>query len=516
MTLSWGCEDYLEVEPETEPTSASFFQDEVKIERLLVSAYQPMRWERIARLGDSYSMPFYYTDARSDDNITENKLFQAHTHGFVIYPGNEYELDAGNVDVEAIWAKFFAGIAAANTIIQGVGSLGDDTSILSAEQKDAFIAEAKFLRAYYYFEAVKVFGDVPLFGDEPSDVTDIESLKRKPIAEVYAQIEEDLDIAEAGLPVDASDDAKYRATQGAAAGLLSKVYLYQEKWQDAADAAGRVLSLGKYSLESNFGDNFKIDNEFGSESVFEISYEYSPVGGTFDVSAASTLALQFFSPNLGADSPGWNYNLVTRELREAFANEGDVERREATLIEPGSVLGSEQLAAAGQDPVPTAPFEYINEEGDGGPRYGTDYVFSRKYFLTPEEVTAYSAGGFQESPLNHKVLRLAEIYLIIAEASINGATTGEISGQEAFDMVRERAGLESKALTYDALKLERRLELATEWNRFHDLIRWGDAASEIEDFEVGKDEFLPIPANDIRITGRDGNGDWILAQNNGY
>ncbi len=211
---------------------------------------------------------------------------------------------------------------------------------------------------------------------------------------------------------------------------------------------------------------------------------------------------------------GWNYNLPTKELQDAFFNEGDEVRRKATILMEGDEIDSDILRDAGLSPIPAG---YFSQEGginnpNGGTRYGLDLAYSRKFFLTPEEVSEFSA-GFQLSPLNHKVMRYAEVLLILAEAVAMGASG---NGQAAFDQVRTRVGLDSKLLTLDAIKLERRLELATEWNRFHDLVRWGDAAREIDNFRAGRDELLPIPFNEIQLTGQDASGNDILTQNPGY
>ncbi|MGL1889091.1 MAG: RagB/SusD family nutrient uptake outer membrane protein [Reichenbachiella sp.] len=509
-----ACEDYLDVVPKTEPLVSDVFANPADIERLLLSSYQPMRWERNAAFGDSYCMPYMYTDARSDDHITENKFFQPHGHGFVIHPDNDIFLTSDNINVEGIWAKFFTGIASSNTVIQGVQEVSDD--VLDADVKNLYISEARFLRAFYYFDAVRAFGPVPLFGDAPLDVSDLASLKRLPIEEVYVQIESDLDSAIKYLPTKGALAIEFRASKGAALALKSKVLLYQEKWQASIDAADELIGLGDYELEVNYADNFSIDNEFGVESIFEIHYEYIAGAGTFTTSASSSLALQFFAPNLGAELGGWNYGLVFPELRDAFATEGDDVRRSASLIEVGTDLGSPRLEAAQQSPVTAGPIDYVNSNGDGGPRYGTDFVFPRKHFMTPEDLQIHSEGRIQESALNHKVIRLSDVYLMLAEATLNGATSSVMSGQEAFDLVRSRVNLPSKPLTMDALKLERRLELSFEGSRFYDLLRWGEAASEIEGFLTGKDELLPIPYNDILITGKDSSGEWVLAQNPGY
>ena len=506
IVLLSACKDgFLYQEPITEPLTEEVFASQENIELLLPGAYEPMKWEFVQR-GDSYSMNYIYTDVRSDDVVIENYFFQPHSHGFETL----VDLTASNINVDGIWFKLFSGVSRANEIIRGLENVQD--GVLDPDAKEQFLGEAKFLRGYYYFELVKNFGDVPLFGAEPIDATDTESIQRVSADIVYDQIIEDFIDAASKLPTTPSGEG--RATKGAALGLLSKAYLYTEQWQAAADAAQEVMNLGIYALEENYADNFSITNEFGKESLFEINYTDNALFGSFTRQAGGSLTAQFYSPNFVSPVLGWNYNLPTKELQDAFANEGDEVRRKATILMEGDEIDSEILRNAGLSPIPD---DFYSREGgindpNGGTRYGLDLAYSRKYFLTPEEVNDFSA-GFQLSPLNQKVMRYSEVLLILAEAVLMGASG---DGQGAFDQVRARVGLPTKALTLDNLKLERRLELATEWNRFHDLVRWGDAASEIENFQIGRDELLPIPFTEIQLTGQDANGADILTQNPGY
>lgn len=505
--LAMSCNDALELDPITEITEQELFSDPVEIENLLLGAYRPMGFEYIGDLTgqDTYVLPFVYTDARSDDAVVENYFFGGNKfHDFEHLPN----MTPSNSMVRAVWIKFFTGIAKSNDIVGSLQNISDE--VLDAGTRDLFLAEAKILRAYYYFEVVKNFGAAPIF-DGPIDATDTDVLRRRPAEEVYALIERDLIESAEVLPLTQSDPR--RATQGAALGLLSKVYLYQEKWQEAADAAQAVIDLGIYELEANFADNWRLDNEHGVESIWEIVYD-DRTAFVFDSRQTSSLAAQLHSPSLTAPVLGWNYHLPGQELIAAFANEGDVIRRRASFIEEGTIFNSPILEAESLDPLPggfTSNAAGINDP-EGGTQYGLGYVYTRKYFLSPEDLNA-TTSNIQHSPLNQKILRYGEVLLILAEAVANGASG---NGQEAFDQVRSRAGLASKPLSVEAIKLERRLELASEWNRFHDLVRWGDAAAEIDNFVAGRDELLPVPLDEILITGTDNTGGPILTQNPGY
>ncbi|MFY0606190.1 MAG: RagB/SusD family nutrient uptake outer membrane protein [Cyclobacteriaceae bacterium] len=513
MLFSCG-ENFLDEQPKTAVLAKDFIADADNIRSIMAGAYQPMRWEYYGSdaFYDFYCMPYLYTDVRSDDVVIENRLNGEQFHDF-----ENFSLKTSDVNVHLIWLKFFTGVATSNEIIQGLVQVNE--GLLGEGEKELLLAEARFLRAFYYFELVKNFGDVPLFGDIPADIADPNQIKRKPVSEVYLQIESDLLIASEHLPL--VQDELYKATKGAAMGLLSKVYLYQEKWQLAADMAQAVINLNHYALEEEYGDNWDITNEHGKESLFEITYFNERVPDPFSPLSRTSLTLQFFGPPFPEDHTGWVYNLITPELLQAFNDAGDVERRDATIMQEGHEFDSPLLAAQTilintpkpANPIPEGWFDItLNSAASNGQQFGNEFYYSLKYFLTPEEVDLHCP-DFRYSSLNHKVLRYAEILLILAESVANGATG---DGQGALDLVRERAGLDPVPLTLDAIKLERRLELATEWNRFHDLVRWGDAAEEIDGFTVGRDELLPIPVDEIILVGTLPDGDFILTQNTGY
>ena len=194
----------------------------------------------------------------------ENYFFGGNKfHDFEAYE----KMTPSNTMVRAVWTKFFTGVARANEIVGGLSTV--DESLLSSEVKEAFEAEARFLRGYYYFELVKNFGEVPVF-DGVIDATIIDNLRRKPISDVYAFIENDLKFAAERLPETQGGETAYRATKGAALGFLAKAYLYQQKWQEAADASQQVIDLGLYSLETNYADNWNLENEYGVESILSL------------------------------------------------------------------------------------------------------------------------------------------------------------------------------------------------------------------------------------------------------
>ena len=164
-----------------------------------------------------------------------------------------------NIQLRDIFKWMYAGLNRANFIIE----FRDKTDF---DGREIMIAEAHFLRAFYYFELVKWFGPVPLVVDKRIQYGDQFSLPRTPVSEIYAQLEKDLIYAVNVLP-------EYqilvgRATKGAAQALLGKIYLYQNKFDEAADALDSVITSNNYSLVENFADLFENDTTF--------DFQYNP------------------------------------------------------------------------------------------------------------------------------------------------------------------------------------------------------------------------------------------------
>ncbi|MBQ4818565.1 RagB/SusD family nutrient uptake outer membrane protein [Aquimarina sp. MMG016] len=489
---SCNTDDVLDKLPVTEITADNAFNTEKDVLGSLTSVYDPLQWQFV---NGAHTFPQMFQSIRSDDEHSQQAAFWAIGANFdqfnTILPTN--------ASVAGVWSKWYQGVARANFTIKLANEFPNfETDGL----RDKIIGEAKFLRGLYYFELVRLFGGVPLF-TEPITSTEDELFKpRSKTAEVYTQIENDLRDAADVLPMKGETD-QWRATSGAALGILAKVHLYQGEYSDVVRLTEEVMTHG-YSLEENFGDNFKLNNEFGKESLFEINYVDGLVGGGFETptpiqEGSGSWKFMF----MFIDSYESFGNMLPRRTLVEFFDDSD-SRKEATFILPGSRTFSPGLEARGWDPAPASfPFAIGND------------AMSRKFFLTFEEVDGLLS-PFQ-SPLNEKVLRYADILLMHAEASLMG---GGGDGSSSFQQVIDRAygPGNSAAPAYDlqGIKDERRRELATEgWNRFSDLVRWGDAKQAIDavgkTFTIGRDELLPIPQVEIDVYPPG-----MLEQNPGY
>lgn len=393
-----------------------------------------------------------------------------------------------NSNLRDLWGWMWSGVNRANYILE----FQDKTDFSG---KDQVIAQARFLRAYYYFELVKWFGDVPLIVDQRVLFGDQFTLDRTPKAEVYALIEADLIYAAGILPVVQAEQG--RITKGAAQALLGKAYLYQDKFTEASQVLEDLISAGPYDLVTDYSTIFEEAGENNIESVFEVQYT--------DLEGAGFGCLQCSEGNVavgfngirnynGPDfTSGFSFNVPVQEVYDAFDNDD--------LRKDVAILDIDAWATSTGATFSTG-FEH------------TGY-FNRKYI--PRTRSAGAQGDLNlTNPNNYRAIRFADVLLMAAEA-FNRGGIDDAKAQTYLNRVRRRAfgdmlhdiTVTGSALT-EAIYLERRLELVGEGHRFFDLVRTGRAASAINGFVAGKHELFPIPAIEIELTGNR----W--AQNPGY
>lgn len=356
-----------------------------------------------------------------------------------------------------MWKRWYKTIGRASEAIEYTENYGLTDDAL----KSRLIGEAKFLRGLCYFFLVRGWGDVP--------IQDVDLSVRAPKADVYAYIEKDLQDAINTLPAKneyASKDLG-RATKGAAQGLLSKVYLYEGKWQESYDMATAVVSSGLYGLEPDYAVIWRESSENGIESLFEIQARGEAIAhGVQQYSETQGIR--------GSAYNAWGFNVPSDNMLKAFNDAGDSIRRDATIIFRYETLWDGLEVGNSENPM----YNY----------------------------KAYSSAnkGAADGDKNIRVLRMGEIYLIQAEAANELGNTSV--ALEALNKVRARVKLSPVATTNQAdlrkaIWQERRLELAFEHDRWADLIRTGQAAEAMKaagkNFVAGKHELFPVPDNQI-------------------
>lgn len=468
--LLCSCENDLEVDSRDKTEEADFLSNPNNAIQLVNGAYSKnleynmngFSWIGVSSItsddADKGSTP-------GDTGADKNKL-------------DALDFVSSSTSFNDVWKARFQGIGRANKALFYLEQFTIEPAL-----RNRLIGEVKFLRALWYFDLVRCFGGVPIVTTE-IDINDIETVNnvvynRKTKAETYAQIEADLLDAIDRLPLksDYNGEDLGRATKGAAQALLAKAYLYEEKWQQAFDLSGAVMSSGQYSLLADYAQVWRQTGENGTESIFEV--QATLTNGVQDYTNVQ-------GPR-GTPDLGWGFNTPSESLVNAY-EPGDV-RKAATIMFVPSVLWDGFIA----------PTTWSN------PRYN--------YKAYQSSIAEDWDGNKGVTAKNIRVLKYSEILLIRAEAAFKIGNTAEALDQ--VNAIRVRAGLlPADAVTLQSIWKERRLEMAMEHDRWFDLVRTGQAAAAMtangKTFIVGVHEVFPIPQDQITASGG------RLAQNNGY
>ena len=488
MLVLGSCgKDFVSIQPQGQFLSENYYSNKDQAYGALVGVYDVLR-----KNSGGFENMITMMNAGSDDHFAGGG---GATDGAGIQGFSNFTINPNTVP-GSFWNDHYQGIFRTNTLLSRMDGVPMD-----AASKARFIAEAKALRATYYFNLVRMFKNIPLLL-EPLTTSTIYDVTQATPEAVYAQIEKDLTEAINDLPVTLSLTTEAgRFSKGAAKAMLGKVYLYDKKNSQAAEQFAEVngtpggTSTFGYKLLSAYADLWNVNNKFNTESILEVLHtdksnadwgfwgSGADEGNTINVMVGP----RSYSRPAGSTAPdlpsGWSFNVLT----EDFYNFIKADPRFTA-----TVFDLKALKVAGQA-------DYI--EG-----YQNTGYFLKKFLPTRADVR--TGGGAQE--LNFKqdtyVIRLADTYLMEAEAL--GATGAR--AQALLDAVRARVGLASVPVTLTAIKAERRRELAGEGHRFFDLVRWGDAATVLASrgFTAGKNEIFPIPQSELQGTK--------LVQNPGY
>jgi hypothetical protein len=485
-----SCKKWVEYDPHDDYviTEKDYLRSEADYRAMVVGVYSPLQWlNQIVPVSDIIS-----DDAVSGGESAADVMSLQQIDDFTHYPINSTITD--------LWQVSYEGVNRANYLHQ-YKEQNIQGDAINFAGKEALYGEVYFLRAYYYFTLVKMFGDVPLFTDRRLTLSDSRKLQRSAKADVYRQIETDLTNAIAVLPTVQSE--KGRITKYAAQALLGKVYLYQNKYDNAATVLESVITSNAYSLVSDFGSIFLQSGENGPESVFEI--QYSNGQGTYDWGHVTRGQGNYAVQQCGIRglngsgampyAPGWSTNLPTQNLANAY-QAGD--KRKAV-----TVLDIEAYKTA--NPSFNITYQVAPYKNTG--------LYNQKFLPRKGE----TSGQVELNYLNNqRTIRYADVLLMAAEANAKATAPNETKARTYLNQVRRRAfgdllhdSNASGTALYDAIINERRLELAMEGERFFDLVRTGKALSTLgtAGFKASKHELFPIPQSEV---------DGGLTQNPGY
>jgi hypothetical protein len=486
---------FLDVDPKGTDLESAYYKNQTEAYNGLVAIYDVVGWQGGGDVTKANAMDAgsddHYAGGGSATDITDLQVFSNYTLSSSIGPSSE------------LWRAGFSGVFRANVLLAKLDAIPMDAAV-----KARYAAEAKALRGYFYFDLVRLFKNVPLL-TETVAADQIDNVEQATPEAVYTQIEQDLKdaLAESNMPntVNIATEGG-RFTKGTIHALLGKVYLYEKKYAEAAKefaevngTPGQANATYGYNLVANFADLWKTTNKFNSESILEIGHS-SKSGGDWNCTACTEGNLlnimvgprdyQALQPTAPDYTSGWSFLPITPDLFNVIHNDP---RNFPTI------LNMDSLQAAG-----IAKYT---------PGYMNTGFFLNKFAGHLSNKT--TGGGAQELnyPQNMYEIRLADTYLMEAEALIQGNIDLGRAAQ-LLTAVHSRAYNDGKQhtlpATLDAVKRERRLELAGEGHRWFDLVRWGDAPTVLKSrgFVAGKNEILPIPQNDLNNTKIEQSKEW--------
>lgn len=437
MLLSISACDVLEIEPQADLSANTAFTSRTGVEAGLIGAYSSLQ------SGNYQGLRYWLFADLATNNV-------AHTGTFPSFAQIEQNnILADNVEISNMWNTIYNGINRVNTLITAIPAIED-----AAFNKEAALAEAKYLRAYHYFNLINYFGGSPTgFGQNGVGVPliltptlvagDAEPKERASEAEVIAQVNQDLNEAIANLPASFGGiSGKGRATKAAALALKSRVALYQKNYQEAADRAKEVMDLNRFILQPNYADIYSLRNT--QESIWELQFD--PVNSNF-------IAFFWFPTSMGGR------NEVSPDASLAGAHEAGDKRL------PVNVNGSYTL-------------KYTRIAGRDD---------------------------------NVVLIRFAEVLLNRAEALARiGGAENLVEATTLLNRIRTRAGLASIAPATQeeliaAILKERRVELAHEGHHWFDLRR-----TNMTGLADADKNLWPIPQREVLTSGG------VITQNRGY
>lgn len=515
-----SCNDWLTAEtPGTTKLGEAFSKLDVAV-NTTNAVYVPLMWEY--GTSTTYYPEWFIGDVVSDDALKGGQYLQDMP---AVRDMENFKTNTNNALLLGYYRAQWQGISRANLAIQEVPG----TKVAEGEEAtlNRLVGEAKFLRAYYYFRLCRVFGGMPLI-DFVVDSSDKWHQERASQDDTYKFIIKDLEDAEAALPLKSKYAAADlgRATKGAAQAMLMKANLYRagflsqagntdeaQKCYKAAAAWGKkVIDSNEYSLDDEYFTNFLLKGENDKESVFEIQYvedgqsDYGE-GEGFSRGTFTLILQRSRSAHFG--QAGWGFDKPTENLYNEY--EPNDPRRDETIWRP----------AAGDMDTP-AQETYLG-----------DSLCNRKYAMYTDGPNGkcYQLTHDSRGPLNNKQIRYSDVLLMYAEACCE---SGDLANAKAaLNKVRARVGLaafpytakiQGEDVTFadnqeglrNAIRHERRVELAMEGHRWFDLCRWGiakktmdayikqetpEAQAESAPFVEGKHELFPIPSKEIEISG---------------
>ena len=481
-----GCsDDFLEVTPPTQNPIEEYYTTEEHVYEALIAAYDPLHWPDWN--GSQYNPVNLMSDIMADDiwvggsDRTDNQYW----HLMMNFEANPENCMSG------LWTCEYSGVKRCNDVLEYITWAAGD---ISAENQASWNAQARVLRAYYYCNLWKFWGNIPFYME---NLAFPYLAEQKSADDVYEAVITDLEevIGMNALPMKwadtSSEDNVGKVSQAMAYMLYADMVMYQNDESRYTKALGymqQIIGSQEYGLMGSYADIFEEAGEWGSESIFEVNYKSQNAVRSYNgpLVAGGTILPRLITPygysakagdNAGVDQ-GWGFGPVRLETYEMYA-EGD-QRRDVTCFD-------------------------ANAHGTYEPRYEDTGYFLGKYIAKTANLEGQLADGDLNFNNNLRVYRYAETLLNAAELLVRtGGDTGEAS--RLLNLVHNRSGLtDTVDPTLDNILQERRLEFVGEGKRYWDLVRTGKAATALKPDPYGyrtntwteSKKYLPIPQAEI-------------------
>ncbi|MBB6107914.1 RagB/SusD family nutrient uptake outer membrane protein [Mucilaginibacter lappiensis] len=416
-----ACKKALDLKQQGVYTSDNYFRNEVDAVNAVSGIYSLLEEEDyIGHAETTFDVPsddYWRSGDHGEDEAIENLTY-----------------DASNAAIRYPYKWRYEEINRSTNCIINIPKI----TAISADVKSRSMGEAYFLRAFGYWRLMVIHGDVPIITED--DYTkQLFNVPKSPIEDVRKQIESDLKQAVSLLPESYGPTDRGRVSKGTALGLLTKLYMYWEKFPEAIATGQQVISNSHYALAANYQDNFTRANENSTELLFSIQAVQNVVQNDFTV---------YYIPRPWG---GYGFSQPLQGLADEF--EANDSRKAATLLSVG-----DQIDIGDGKGLTTFTSDLS----------ATGYVF-RKYAV----FNSASAGGGVDHTFAVPLMRSADTYLLVAEALIR--TQGVGAGDALINQIRHRASPLLKPVAGAGMKElihERRMELAGEGERHQDLMRW--------------------------------------------
>jgi hypothetical protein len=508
--LSFSCsESFFDLKPQGR---ASLDQLSTKngINSLLVGAYSLLDGVGAGNTGRQSTISNYvFGGISSDDAVKGTDAGDQPEQSFI----EQYNWLSDNTYFLGKWWHSYDGVARCNEVIQIVANVKDMTD---AEKTQA-IAEARFLRGHYHFEAKKMWNNVPFIDEKIYNRDDPNSTKIPNDKDIWPNIEADFDFAAKNLPT--TQAQKGRATQWAAKSYLAKAYLFQKKWAAAKTLLEDVVKNSGKKLVANYHDNYRTVTNNNSESIFEVQFSVNDGTTGNNGNAGDNLNWPYSATAPGRGCCGFyqpSHNLVNAFKTESglpmigTAADGTLDTyNKVDLPTDQGITAATAFTLDKTIPVDPRLDWTVGRRGvnflDWGPMPGSTWIrdqayagpFTGKkwmYYLAEENSTTHSTSRRNVNN-NYRLIKLSHVLLWLAECEVELGNLAAAEGYVNQLRVRAKTGsVQDPTVTYqvepyptgtfagkgadyarNAVRMEQRLEFAMEGHRFFDLVRWGIA-----------------------------------------